>query len=193
MLSNATLGDTDTIYGTARAGARDELDVALVAAAATSTASFSMDLLDSAITASKKADGGGFDKFFLCSLEREDEIAQKLQPQQRYPLAKIEGDFGLRVLAYRGYDIVGSRFMDKNGITYDGGTSESYADNSMYLLVNDFIEMRILNGVDFAHVPISGADASQRSDVRGGYFKTYGVFVMRRFDNQVLIYNLAAP
>ena len=94
MGSNATLGDTDTVYGTARAGARDELDVALVAAAATTTASFNMDLLDSAITLSKKADGGGFDKFFLCSVEREDEIAQKLQPQQRYPLQRAEGDFG---------------------------------------------------------------------------------------------------
>ena len=83
--------------------------------------------------------------------------------------------------------------MDKNGVTFNGGKAFSYADNSMYLLVNDFIDMRILNGVDFAHVPILGADANIRNDVRGGYFKTYGTFVMRRFDNQVLIYNLAAP
>ncbi len=194
MGSNATFGDTDTVYGLARVGAKDYLDVALVAAGATATAAFNTDLLDSAITASDRRDNGVGEKKFLCSLERIDEISQKIQTQQRYPLQFAEGNFGLRVLQYRGYDIVGDRFMDKNGITWNGGTKTlSYADNAMYLLNMDFVEHRILNGVDFVHVPILGADASQRSDVRGGFFKTYGVFIMKRFDNQVLIYNLAAP
>jgi hypothetical protein len=194
MGSHATFGDTDTIYGTARAGARDELDVQLVAGGASATAAFDITLLDSAITKSNKADGGGFTKSFLCSMERKAEIMQKLQTQQRFPVQMIEGNFGMNVEAYRNHKIIESRFMDKNGITWNGGTkTKSYADNAMYFLVEDFIEQRILDGVDFLHVAIMGADASQRSDVQGGFFKTYGIFVMRRFDNQVLIYNLSAP
>jgi len=197
MGSYTTFGDTDTVYGIARASGKTYLDVGLVAAGATATAPFSLKLLDSAITVSEKADGNdGNDgsKIFLCSKERVDEISQLLQSQQRFPLKVVEGRFGFRVLNYRGLDIIGSRFMDKNGITWDGATkTKSYADNSMYLLAMDYIIHVILDGVDFVHVPIMGADASQRSDVRGGFFKTYGVFVMKRFDNQVLIYNLDAP
>jgi len=193
MSSNATLGDTTSIYGTARAAARDELDVQLVGAASTTTGPFDLSLLDSAITKSNKQDGGSGLKVFFMSLERLDEISQKLQPQQRFPSASVEGNLGLRALSYRGFELVGSRFMDKNGVLYTGSSSLSYTDNSMYLLNLDDIEMRVLNGVDFVHVPIVGDDTSIRKDVRGGYFKTYGVLVLRRFDNQVLIYNLATP
>ena len=48
-------------------------------------------------------------------------------------------------------------------------------------------------GVDVKHVPIIGDDTSIRKDVQGGYFKTYGMLVMKRFDTQVLIYNLDTP
>jgi len=193
MGSNATFGDTDTIYGTARASARDELDVQLVGAGSTTTGPFDLSLLDSAITKSNKQDGGAGTKIFFMSLERLDEVSQKLQPQQRFPSQTVEGQFGLRATSYRGFELVGSRFMDKNGILWTGSKSTPYTDNAMYLLNMDDIEMRILNGVDFVHVPIVGDDSSIRKDVRGGFFKTYGVLVMRRFDNQVLIYNLATP
>ena len=197
MGSYSTFGDTDTVYGIARASGKDYLDVGLVAAGAEATANFDMTFLDSAITVSKKQDGNKGDdgsKIFLCSEERVDEISQFMQPQQRFPLKVAEGAFGFRVLEYRGLPIIGSRFMDKNGITWNGATkTSSYADNSMYLLAMDFVKHYILDGVDFVHVPIMGADSNQRNDVSGGYFKTYGLFLMKRFDNQVLIYNLAAP
>lgn len=195
MDSYVTFGTTDTIFGLARATGKTYLDVSLVAANATASAAFSMELLNSAITKSKKADGNeGVNKIFLCSEERVDEISENLRTHQRMPGTSIESPMGFRATAWRGIPIVGSRFMDKNGITSTGSNRTlSYADNAMYLLCMDDIEMRILNGVDFAHVPLIGSDSGIRYDVQGGFFKTYGVFIMRRFDNQVLIYNLAAP
>jgi len=62
------------------------------------------------------------------------------------------------------------------------------------LLLNmDVIYFWNVAGVDVRHVPITGADASQRSDVFGGYYKTYGVFTVESFNTHVVIWNLSTP
>jgi len=196
MGSNATFGDTDTIHGVARASARDELDVSLVAAGATSTDALDLKDLDECNRLSDDAGAKGNRRIYFMSTARMFEINQLLQPQGRFVIGagSLELEGGTKVLTYLGFPIVASRFMDKNGITWDGGSKTlSAADNAMYMLDLDNIEFRVLSGVDMQHVPIRGNDTSIRKDEEGGYFKTYGILVMKRFRTQVLIYNLAAP
>ena len=194
MGSNAAFGDTDVVYGVARAVARDELDVQVVLGGAVAPAALSLEDLNSAITKSDKQGAKAHKRIFFCSEERRNEIDELLQAQQRFVAPSLEIEGGFRVSSYRNIPIIADRFMDKNGITWDGAIkTKSYADNSMYLLDMDYIEFRVLNGVDMTNVTIDGADASQRSDVVGGYFKTYGVFIMKRFDTQVLFANLTTP
>lgn len=196
MGSNATFSDTDTIYGTARASSRDELDVSLVAAGATSQDALDLADLDSAIRLSDDAGGKGHRRIFFCSTARGYVINQLLRPFGQFVIGAgaLELEGGVRVTTYMGVPIVTSRFMDKNGITWNGSSkTKSYTDAAMYLLDLDNIEFRVLNGVDMQHVPVQGTDTSNRADEVGGYFKTYGVFVMKRFRTQVLIYNLSVP
>ena len=58
----------------------------------------------------------------------------------------------------------------------------------------DDIVFKTVAGVDQMHVPISGQgdgnNTAIRGDVRGGYYKTYGVFIVKRFDSQGIIWNL---
>jgi len=198
MGSYVTFGSTDTVYGTARASGKTYLDVSLVAASATSTAALALADLDSAITLSNKRGAKGNRRIFFCSEERRDEIDSLLQPQQRFVNQSLEIEGGIRISTYKGVPIIGSRFMDKNGQTWDGTTlTDSATDNSMYLLDLDNIFMTYAGGVNAAHRPIMGANTGSatdsfqsRSDAVGGYYKSYGVFVMRRFDTQVMIYNL---
>lgn len=196
MGSNATFSDTDTVYGTARAGARDELDVSLVAAGATSQDALDLADLDEAIRLSDDAGGKGNRRIFLCSTKRAYNISQLLRPFGTFVIGAgslaLEG--GVMVTTYLGIPIVSSRYMDKNGITWNGSSkTKSYTDAAMYLLDMDNVEFRVLAGVDAQHVPVTGTDTSNRADETGGYFKTYGVFVMKRFRTQVLIYNLSVP
>lgn len=196
MGSNATFADTDTVYGTARASGRDELDVSLVAAGATSQDALDLADMDSAIRLSDDAGGKGNRRIFFVSTARGDEINQKLRPFGQFIIGagSLELEGGVHVTTYRGIPIVTSRSMDKNGITWNGSSkTKSYTDAAMYLLDLDNIEFKVLAGVDGQHVPISGTDTSNRADEEGGYFKTYGVFVMKRFRTQVLIYNLSVP
>jgi hypothetical protein len=196
MGSNATFGDTDTIYGTARAAARDELDVSLIAAGSTSTDALDLKDLDDSIRQSDDAGAKGNRRIFFCSTARGSEINQLIQPQGRFVIGagSLELEGGTRISTYMGIPIVTSRFMDKNGVTWNGAAKTlAYADNAMYLLDLDNIEFRVLDGVDTQHVPIIGSDTSQRADEQGGFFKTYGTLVMKRFRTQVLIYNLASP
>lgn len=198
MGSYVTFGSTTTVYGLARASGKTYLDVQLVYGAATSTAVPTLAMLKSAITKSNKAGAKGNKRIFLVSEEYGDVIDSLLTTYQRFiaPSLNIEG--GMTVATYQGVPIIRSRFMDKNGITWDGSTlTTSHADNAIYLLDLDNIEFRTLAGVDKVHTPIMGAGyyadtqlTGSRADVRGGYFKTYGTLVMRRFDTQVLIYNL---
>ena len=195
MGSNATFSDTDTVYGIARTGARDELDVSLVAAGATTTDALDLKDMDECVRLSDDAGAKGNRRIFFCSTARGFNINQLLQPQGRFVIGagSLELEGGTKVTTYLGFPIVTSRIMDKSGVTFNGGKTESDADNAMYFLDLDNIEFRVLAGVDNMHVPIKGNDTSIRKDEEGGYFKTYGVLVMRRFRTQVLIYNLAAP
>jgi len=201
MGSNATFGDTDTIYGVARATARDELDVSLVGAGATTADSLALADLDAAVTLSDNRGAKGNSRIFFCSNDRRDEIDQLLQAQQRFVAPSIEIEGGFRVSSYKNIPIIGSRFMDKNGITWNGTAKTlSAADQSMYLLDMDNLFMAHVAGVNATHVPIVGGNATGgvpvagafygRGDITGGYYKSYGTLVMKRFDTQVLIYNL---
>src|SRR3990172_8113840 len=76
MGSFGAFGDTDVIYGTARAAARPELDVAVVLAAPAALDDLDLEDLDAAITNSNKAGAKGAKRIFLVSEERADEISQ---------------------------------------------------------------------------------------------------------------------
>lgn len=198
MGSYVTFGDTTSTYGIARGSGKTYLDVALVAGSATSAHKIALVDLKSAITKSNKAGAKGHKRIFLMSEEMADAIDSLLTSNQRFVAPSLQIEGGLTVQTYQGIPIIRDRFMDKNGITWDGSDkTASHADNAAYLLDMDNIEFRVLAGVDKVHTPITGAGyyadtqlTGSRADVRGGYFKTYGVFLMRRFDTQVLIYNI---
>jgi len=193
--------DTTTVYGLARDGSAqgDMMDVSFVIAGTAGTATGVLELkhLDKAIVESNKKGGKDHERVFFCSEDRVNEINQLLQPQQRFAgTLNLEGGFS--VSTYKNVPIVGSRYMDKNGATNTTSwNKDTDADNSMYLLDLDEIEMRIVNGVDAKHVlvsgELSGTAGYNRADAQGGYFKTYGILVMRTFHTQVHICNLTAP
>jgi hypothetical protein len=193
------MGDTTAIYGwtrgttSAAVSAFTDVSYVLAGTVATSTGVLELKHLDEAIDRSDKHGGKGDNRIFFCSVERASEINRLLQPQQRFS-GTLELEGGFKIATYKGVPIISSRYMDKNGCTntttWDSSTD---ADNSMYLLDLDHIEMRILGGVDAKHVPIMGLSTAIRSDVQGGYIKTYGVFVMKNFNKQVNICNLTAP
>ena len=192
--------DTSSIYGDTRdGGAQGDLtDVSFVIAgtAGTSTGVLELKHADKAITLSNKHGGKDHERIFFCSEERVDEFNQLLQPQQRFAgTLNLEG--GFTIATYKNIPIVGSRYMDKNGATNTGSwDSSTDADNSMYLLDLNEIEMRILSGTDAKHVvvngEVSGSAGYNRADAQGGYFKTYGIFVVEKFNTQVVIWNLTA-
>lgn len=195
------MADTTTVFGTARADSAvgKVLDVSYVIAgtAGTSTGVLELKHLDKSITLSNKRGGKDHQRVFFCSEERVDEINQLLQPQQRFAgTLNLEG--GFTIATYRNMPIIGSRYMDKNGATNTSAwDSSTDADNSMYLLDLDEIEFRVLDGVDAQHVlvsgEVSGTAGYNRADAQGGYFKTYGAFVMRAFNPQVNLCNLTSP
>lgn len=214
MSSNATFGATDTKYGLAM-GTSTAQNVSLVAATSSAGGngtggdsggdSLALADLDSAVTLSNKRGAKNHKRAFLCSEERRDEIDQLLQAQQRFIAPSVEIEGGFRVSSYKGIPIIGSRFMDEAGIAFDGSTTntewttfDSQADQAMYLLDLDNIFMVHAGGVNAKHVPIVGDEVSAgtpagfngRSDAVGGYFKSYGALIVKRFDTQVLIYNL---
>jgi len=193
--------DTSTVYGLARDGSAqgDCIDCSYVLAGTpgTSTGVLELKHLDKAIVESNKKGGKDHERVFFCSEDRVNEINQLLQPQQRFAgTLNLEG--GFTVATYKNIPIIGSRYMDKNGNTNTSSwDKDTDADNSMYLLDLDEIEMRIVNGVDAKHVVVSGEVSGvagyNRADAQGGYFKTYGILVMRSFPTQVNICNLTAP
>ncbi len=193
--------DTTAVYGLTRDGSAqgDTIDVSFVLAgtvgAGGSTGTLELKHLDKAITRSNKKGGKDHERIFFCSEERVDEINQLLQPQQRFAgTLNLEGGFTLST--YKTIPIVGSRYMDQNGATNTGSWDvDTDADNSMYLLDLDEIEFRVVDGVDATHVVVQGGidTGNIRLDEQGGYFKTYGVLVMRSFWPQVHIANLTAP
>ena len=205
MLNNGDHGDTTSTYGVTRAGATTAyVEVQAVDCGVSGTAKGVLDLkdLNSAITKQelRRLDA---QPIFLCSFERADEIDQLLQPQQRF-MGSTEIAAGFRVRTYRGIPIVRSKRMAYTGVDNDSGGADNSTDvdNSMYLLDMKEIAFRTVGGVDQQHVPIYGigdttagaaATGYSRADAVGGYFKTYGTFVMTRFDSQVILWNLTAP
>jgi len=204
MDSFALSADTTSIGGIARQSTYTWLDVGTVDCGTSGTATGVLDLADlnSAITTQEKARLDA-QPLFLCSFERADEIDALLQPQQRF-MGSVEIAAGFRVRTYRNIPIVRSKRMAFNGVINAGSGFDTSTDldNSMYLLDMKEVVFKVVNGVDQAHVPIGGigdttagaaATGYSRADAVGGYYKTYGCFVMTRFDSQVLMWNLTAP
>ena len=195
------MADTTTVFGTARADSTvgKALDVSYVIAGTAGSATGVLDIphLDKAIVQSNKHGGKDHERIFFCSEERVMEINQLLQPQQRFAgTLMLEGGFSIQT--YRGIPIIGSRYMDKNGATNTSSwNSSTDADNSMYLLDLTQMDMLVLDGVDAAHVlvsgEISGTAGYNRADTQGGFFKTYAVFRFKSFQSHVHIANLTAP
>ena len=195
--SSGGLNDASSIYGSTRSATStaDEykLNVNVVTTAANATNPISVQNMDDAITQSNIKGGKGHNRIYLVSERRYTKIKDLIAPQGRFvigaSMAKLDG--GAEVLSWSGHKIISSRYMALTGVTTDGTNATfSDADNSVYLLDMDNIDFVNIAGVDRKHVPIMGADANQRNDVEGGYFKTYGLFRMKRFDTQVLICNL---
>ena len=197
MLENSAHGVTNTIYGLVQ-GTDAELDLQTQDAGVSGTATGVLDLadLDAIKTAVEKRKLTGR-RIWLMSFERADELQQLLQPQQRF-MGSIEQAGGFRIPTYSGIPVVRSKVMANVGVLNTSSASnDANTDNVIYLLDLDDIVFKTVSGVDQRHVPILGGGDStnylQRGDVRGGYYKTYGVFVMKRFDSQGIIWNLTAP
>ncbi len=153
--------------------------------------------LNAAITISNIEGGKQANRIFLVSERRMDRITDLLSPQGRYVIGanSVELDGGQRVLTWRGHKIISSRLMALYGPGTGNGSALTRTDTDVGVLFLDMDNINFYNvaGVDARHVPIMGADASQRSDVEGGYFKTYGIFIVEKFNTQVVIYNLTTP
>ncbi len=192
--TSATYGTTRSATTTAKGYA---LNVKCVCTADDAQNPLSIQNLNAAITISNIEGGKNANRLFLCSERRLDAISDLLQPQGKYVIgaSSVELDGGLRVLTWRGHKIISSRLMALYGPGTGNGSALTRTDTDvgMVFLDMDNISFRNVAGVDSRHVPIMGADASQRSDVEGGYFKTYGVFVVSKFNTQVVIYNLTTP
>jgi hypothetical protein len=192
------MGDTSTIFGTARATNVEVLDAGAFDVTASTTGGTRLDLelshLDSAMTISNKRGGKNNRRIFLMSEERVDKVHQLLQAQQRFVSTgnTVEFDGGFRVLAYRRTPIIGSRFMDNCGIIKSSSatTTPGNTDATVFLLDLDNMFMAYVAGVNAVHTPIVGSGPDIRGDVRGGFYKSYGVLVMKRFDTSVTIFNL---
>lgn len=187
-----------SVMGHARAtSATSDLDVSYVWAGTAGTATGVLELkhMDEAKDRSDKHGGKSAQRVYFSSVERGSEINRLLQPQQRFAgTLNLEGGFS--VSTYHAIPIVTSRFMDKNGLTNVSSIDDdTHADNSMYLLDLDQLEMRILAGVDSVHIPIMGGigTGNIRLDVAGGYFKTYAIFACKKFNTHCHICNLTAP
>jgi len=199
--STGGFADASAAYGSTRSSTVTDreyaLNVSTVATSVLATSALSTNNLNSAITRSNIKGGKTARRMFLCSEDRLDEISDLIAPNGRFVQggSAVELDGGVSVLRWKNINIVGSRFMAFLGVTTTNGSSVTFADtdNCVLLLDMDSISFYNVAGVDARHVPINGTDASNRSDVVGGYFKTYGVFVVEKFNTHVVIYNLTAP
>ncbi len=193
--------DASTTYGSQRSSTSTDreykLNVRTVCTSSGATSPLSTDNLNKAITVGNIEGAKQSRRMYLVSETRMDEISALIAPQGRYVIgaASVELDGGQRVLSWRTHPIISSRLMALYGVTSSDSTSVSFVDtdNCVLLLDMDNIVFYNIAGVDTRHVPIMGADASQRSDVEGGYFKTYGIFIVEKFNTQVVIWNLSTP
>ena len=194
--------DTTSVYGHVKSATITDRQYALncktVCTSDSASNPLSIPNMNAAISASEIAAGKGGNRIFLCSVLRMDAISDLIAPQGRYVqgASSVELDGGQRVLAWRGYKIISSRFMTNYSVVSTNGTSCIFTpstDNCVLFLNLDNIEFDNVAGVDMKHRAYLGADASQRSDVEGGAFFTYGALVMTKFNDQVVIWNLSAP
>ena len=193
--------DASTVYGKTRSSTVTDrefkLNVRTVNTAGNAQNPLSKDNLNKAITVGNIEGAKQARRLYLVSETRMDEISDLIAPQGRFVQGArmVELDGGLSVLSWKNIPIISSRLMALNGVTSATGSSVEFVDtdNNVLLLDMDHIKFYNVSGVDTRHVPIMGADASQRSDVEGGYFKTYGVFVVDKFNTQVVIWNLSTP
>lgn len=199
--STGGFADASTVYGSTRSSTVSDREYALnvqtVNTSATATNPLSVDNLNKAITRSNIAGAKTARRLFLVSEERMDAISDLIAPQGRFMIgaAAQELDGGTRVLSWRTIPFVSSRLMTYFGVTSTNGSSVTFTDTDRAICLLDMDNISFYNvaGVDARHVPVLGADASQRSDVEGGWFKTYGVFAVEKFNTQVVVWNLAAP
>ena len=203
----AKMQDTTAKYGITPNGSYDILDPSYVAAgtpgASGATGVLELAHMDEIITRTNKKGAKDHQRIFLMSEERVDETNQLLQPQQRFAgTLNLEG--GFTITTYKGIPIIGSRYMDKLGITNTTSDSagnvaiDGDTDNAMFLVDLNMVEFRILAGVDAQHVPVGGAYSGSatmynRADTQGGFFKTYGTFAVKAFACHGVIWNLTAP
>jgi len=193
--------DASTVYGSTRSSTITDkeymLNCKVVSTAQNATNPLSTDNLNKAITVGNINGAKRSKRIFLCSEHRMDEISDLIAPEGRFirgaTMAELDG--GLSVLSWKRIPIISSRLMALFGVTSNNGSSVTFtdADNAMCLLDMDNIVFYNVAGVDTRHVPIMGSDSGSRYDVEGGYFKTYGVMVMKKFNTQVVIWNLTAP
>src|SRR3990167_6061789 len=173
------------------------LNVKTVNTSSTATNPLSVQNLDDAITVSNIAGAKFSRRLFLVSEHRMNRIGDLIAPQGRYMIgaSSVELDGGKRVLSWQNIPFVASRLMTYFGVTSTNGSSVTFTDTdrAICLLDMDSISFHNVAGVDARHIPVMGADASQRSDVEGGWFKTYGAFAVEKFNTQVVGWNLAAP
>lgn len=199
--SKGGFNDASTVYGSTRSSTVTDrefkLNVQTVNTSGSAQTNLTRKNLDKAITVSNIQGGKSATRIYLCSERRLDEIADLIAPQGRFVIGanSVELDGGLRVMTWRNHKIIGSRFMAFLGVTSGDGSSVSFVDtdNSVLFLDMDNISFYNVSGVDAVNVPINGADTSIRSDVVGGYFKTYGIFVVEKFNTNVVIWNLNTP
>lgn len=193
--------DASTVFGATRSSTVTDreykLNVRTVNTAANAQNPLSVDNLNKAITVGNIEGAKQARRLYLASETRMDEISDLIAPQGRFVQGArmVELDGGVSVLSWKNIPIISSRLQALNGVTSSNGTSVSFVDtdNTVLLLDMDNIHFYNVSGVDTRHIPIGGADASQRSDVEGGYFKTYGIFVVEKFNTQVVIWNLSTP
>src|SRR3990167_894043 len=193
--------DTTAVYGTTRSSTVTDREFALnvqtVNTSSTATNPLSVQNLDDAITKSNIAGAKFVRRIFLVSEHRLNRIGDLIAPQGRFVIgaSSVELDGGKRVLSWQNIPIIASRLMTYFGVTSTNGTSVTYTDTDRAICLLDMDNITFYNvaGVDARHIPVMGADASQRSDVEGGWFKTYGEFVVEKFNTQIVIWNLSAP
>ena len=199
--STGGFASATTVYGSTRSSTVSDREYALnvqtVNTSATALNPLSVDNLNKAITRSNIAGAKTARRLFLVSEERMDAISDLIAPQGRFMVgaAAQELDGGTRVLSWRTLPFVSSRLMTYFGVTSTNGSSVTFTDTDRAICLLDMDNISFYNvaGVDARHIPVMGSDTQQRADVEGGWFKTYGVFVVEKFNTQVVVWNLSAP
>ena len=193
--------DASAAYGSTRSSTVSDREYALncgtVCTSATAENPLSVDNLNDAITLSNIKGAKAARRIFLVSEFRMNSISNLIAPQGRYVVgaAMQELDGGMSVLSWKRIPFVSSRLMTYFGVTSTNGSSVTFTDTDRAICLLDMDNISFYNcaGVDTKHTPVMGTDTSQRSDAMGGYFKTYGIFVVEKFNTQIVVWNLSAP